>query len=112
MTPPTLLMTRALVALSAPRPQGLARVLRRLSTFDPRAELDHVAIGIAEVDRVNRAVIGDAASLDALRFALFEHRHEHVGIDLEGDVKIEVVLVLERERHARCLEEREMRAIV
>src|SRR5262245_7717074 len=36
-------------------------------------ELDHVAVGVAEVNRVNEAVVDDAARVDTLRLALREH---------------------------------------
>ena len=75
-------------------------------------QLDHVAVGIAEVDRADELVVGDAAHLAALRLALGEHRVERVGLDLERDVQVEVVLLLELERHVGRLEEGEARAVV
>jgi hypothetical protein len=45
-------------------------------------------------------------------FTLCEHRIEGWPVDLERDMQVEVVLVLELERHVRGLEEREARAIV
>ena len=57
-------------------------------------------------------VIGDAAHLDARGLALRQHRLERVALDLERDVQVEVVLLLELERHVGRLEEREARAVV
>jgi hypothetical protein len=45
-------------------------------------------------------------------FPLGEHPVEVVGRDLQGDVEVEIVLVLEGERHVRRLEEGEAGAVV
>jgi hypothetical protein len=80
--------------------------------FALRGELDHVAVRVAEVDRVDEAVVRDAARLDARALALLEHRQQIVVLHLERDVQVVVVLRLELERHVGRLEEREARAVV
>src|SRR6185295_508864 len=75
-------------------------------------ELDHVAVRVAEIDRVDEAVVGDAAHLDARGLALLEHPLQVLLGDFQGDVKIVVMLLLELERLPWRLEESEARAVV
>jgi len=75
-------------------------------------ELDHVAVRVAEVDRVDEAVVGDAAHLDARRLALLQHPLQASLVDFQGDVQVVVVLRLELERPVGRLEEGEARAVV
>jgi hypothetical protein len=77
-----------------------------------RAQLDDVAVGIAEVDRIDHAVVRRPAAFDATSAPLRQHRLQRFGLDLEGDVQVEVVLRLELERQVAGLEEGEVRAVV
>jgi len=77
-----------------------------------RGELDDVAVRVAEVDRVDEAVVGDAAHLDARRLALVQHPLQIFLLDLQGDMQVVVVLRLELERAVGSLEEGEARAVV
>jgi hypothetical protein len=75
-------------------------------------ELDDIAVRVAKVDRVDEAVVGDAAHLDARRLALCQHPLQAFVIDLQGNVQVVVVLRLEVERAVGRLEESEARAVV
>jgi len=48
-------------------------------------EFDDVAVGVAEIDRVDESVVGDAAGFDAGRLAPLEHVRERRRVDLEGE---------------------------
>src|SRR5712691_1447194 len=75
-------------------------------------QFDDVAVGVAEIDRADKAMIDRAAHLDPFRPALFEHAVEDVVFDAERDVQIEIVLPLEVEGPPRRLEEGEARAVI
>src|SRR5437868_2485919 len=75
-------------------------------------QLDDIAVGVAEIDRADKAVIDRTAHLDALRPPFRQHRLEHVVLDAECDVQVEIVLPLEVERLARHLEESEAGAVI
>jgi hypothetical protein len=70
-------------------------------------ELDDVAVRVAKVDRVDEAVVGDAAHLDARRPALCQHPLQAFLVDLQSNVQVVVVLRLELERAVGRLEEGE-----
>ena len=57
-------------------------------------------------------MVRDAAGLDAALLALGQHRFQHLALDLQRDVQVEVVLGLELERHAGHFEEGEEGAVV
>ena len=77
-----------------------------------RGQFDDIAVRVAEIDRVNDAMVRDAAGLDAGRLAPGEHRLEVARTDLERDMEVVVVLRLEVERHVRRLEEGDAGAVV
>src|SRR5258708_14075926 len=83
-----------------------------LATRNLGRQLDHVAVGITEVDRADEFVVRDAAHLAALRLALGKHVVERLGRDFERDMQVEVVLLLELEWHLGRLEEGEAGALV
>src|SRR3972149_1626071 len=57
-----------------PRPGAVVRRVHGLVVVvAPGGQLDHVTVGITEVDRIDEAVVGDAAGLDPGPPALFEH---------------------------------------
>ena len=59
---------------------GVARAAHHFVMFGGlRGQLDHIAVRIAEIDRVDEAVVGDAAGLDAGRLALGEHLLQRSG---------------------------------
>ena len=67
-------------------------------------QLDHIAVGIAEIDRIDEAVIGNAARLFALGLPFLEHSPQILRFDFKRDMKVIVVLVLEFEGHVRRFE--------
>src|SRR6516162_848110 len=75
-------------------------------------QFDDIAIRIAEINRADKAVINRPAHLAALALRLVEHVVENIGLDPEGDVQVERVLLLEVEGHARHLEEGEAGAVI
>src|SRR5438105_2461062 len=75
-------------------------------------QFDDIAVGIAEIDRADRAVIDRPTHLDTLRPPFRQHRLEHVVLDAERDVQVEIVLPLELERPVRDLEEGEAGAVI
>src|SRR5262249_15253852 len=108
-------MTSILASRSRGPPiQLAARFARVLFLVRARAggELDDVAVRIAQVNRVDEAVIDDAAYLAAGCLRLIPHLAQHRLFDFERDVQIEVVLTFELERHVGRFEEREERTIV
>jgi hypothetical protein len=68
-------------------------------------QFDDVAVRVAKIDRPTEAVVDRSAHFDSRRPPLIEHAVEHVVVDGERDVQIEVVLSLEIERLVRRLEE-------
>ena len=60
-------------------------------------QFDDIAVRITEIDRIDEAMIGDAAGLDAGCLALCEHGLQHVMRDFERDMQIVVVLHFELE---------------
>ena len=96
-----------------PRASFVAGFISRACCRRLRGQLDHVAVRVAEVDRVHELVVGDAAASRcprALPFASISA--EPRLLDLERDVQVEVVLRLELEGHVRRLEERQVRTVV
>src|SRR5262249_42863272 len=89
--------------------RGIHRVVVVLA---PGGELDHVPVRIAEVDRLDELVVGEAARVDAGPLALVVHPAQVGRAHLDGDVEVVVVLLLELERHVGRLEEREARPVV
>src|SRR5438105_2270674 len=75
-------------------------------------QFDDIAVGIAEIDRADRAVIDRPTHLDTLRPPFRQHRLEHVVLDAERDVQVEIVLPLEVERPVRDLEKGEAGAVI
>ena len=75
-------------------------------------QFDDVAVGIAKVDRPDKAVVYRTADFPTFGLALPQHTLECVVLDPERDMQIQRVLVLEIERRARHLEEGEARAII
>ena len=61
---------------------------------------------------MDEVVVRDAAHLHAQRLALLLHRRHVLVVHLERDVQVEVVLLLELERHVRRLEEGQEAAVV
>ena len=69
------------------------------------AQLDHVAVGITEVDGVDETVVRNTARLDAQRLSLCQHVGQHRRVDLQCNMQIEVMLGLEVEGHVGRFEE-------
>ncbi|OAI52738.1 hypothetical protein AYO46_04625 [Betaproteobacteria bacterium SCGC AG-212-J23] len=61
---------------------------------------------------MDEAVVGDAAHLDAGRFAFLQHFRKRWLGNFQSNVEVVVVLLLEHERPVGRLEEREARAVV
>src|SRR5579885_1724120 len=74
-------------------------------------QFDHIAVRVAEIDRAAEAVIDRAAHLDPMRLALLEHAVEHLVVDTQRYVQVEIVLPLELEGLAGRFEKRETRAV-
>src|SRR5262245_43431556 len=74
-------------------------------------QLDHVAVGIAKVDRLDEHVIDDSACVDSTRPRLLHHGRELALLDLERDVKIVVMLFFELEATVGGFEESDVRAV-
>src|SRR5204863_8873486 len=79
-----------LTLIRLPRVQDVAGmtflgVHRAVLARDLGRQLDDVAVGVAEVDRADELVVGDAAHLAALRLGLGEHCPERLWLDLELD---------------------------
>ena len=55
-------------------------------------ELDDIAVGISEINRMNHAVVGDAAGFDAALFTFGEHGVKGWHIDFKSDVQVEIDL--------------------
>src|SRR5262245_52623752 len=75
------------------------RIHRALETRHLRRQLDDIAVRIAEVDRADEVMVGDAARIDAGLLPFGEHLLERFRRDLERDVQVEILLLLEGERH-------------
>lgn len=75
-------------------------------------QLDDVAIGVAEINRLDHAVVGDAAGVDTLRLAFGEHRVQGWRVDFEGDVQVEIALRFEVEGHVWRFEKCQAGAVV
>src|SRR5262249_14753060 len=90
----------------------LARVHRVVVVLALRGQLDDVAVRIAEVDRVDEAMVGEAARVDAGALAPVVHLAQRMRADLERDVEVVVVLLLDVERPVGRLEEGEAGAVV
>src|SRR5271167_2094900 len=80
---------------------ALCRVHRLVVARVLGGQLDDIAVRVAEIDRVDDPVIGNATRLDAGRLALFVHLPEVGMAHLERDVKIVIMLRLEIEGHVR-----------
>jgi hypothetical protein len=97
----------------APAAGVVGRGIHGLVVFRPlRRQFDDIAIGIAEIYRIDEAVVGNAARLDARGLALGEHGAKNLRRDFERDVQVEIVLLLEFERAVGRLEEGEVGAVV
>src|SRR5262245_60209729 len=90
----------------------LGRIHRAVLARNLGRQFDDIAVGVAEVDRADELVVGDTAHLAALRLAFGEHLVQRVRLDLERDMQVEIVLVLELERHVGRLEEGEAGTVV
>ena len=75
-------------------------------------EFHHIAVGIPEIDRIHKGVIGNAAHFHPRSLALGKHVVEHVYFDFQGDMEVEIMLFLEFKRHIRRLKKRQIRPIV
>src|SRR5882757_4982656 len=75
-------------------------------------KLDHIAVGITEIDRVDETMIGYAAQLASLSLAFAIHGLQRRLVHLEGDMQIEIMLRLEVEGLIRGLEEGNEGAVV
>src|SRR5271165_3561691 len=82
--------------------------------MDPGAggQFDDIAVRIAEIDRADKAVVDRPADLATLALPLLQHAVECIGLDPEGDVQIERVLLFEIEGLTGHLEKREAGAVV
>src|SRR3954462_2195989 len=63
-------------------------------------ELDHIAVRVPKIDRVDEPVMGDAAGLDTGILAFRQHAVQRRPIHLERYMKIEVMLFMKRKGHA------------
>src|SRR5262252_366709 len=75
-------------------------------------QFDDIAVGIAEIDRPDKAVVDRPAHLSTLGLGLIQHRLEGLGLDPERDVQIQRVLALEVEGRTGHFEEGEAGAVV
>src|SRR5215469_16335478 len=75
-------------------------------------QFDDIAVGIAEIDRPDKAVVDRPAHLSTLGLGLIQHRLEGLGLDPERDVQIQRVLALEVEGRTGHFEESEAGAVV
>src|SRR5215813_1013061 len=75
-------------------------------------QFDDIAVGIAEIDGPDKAVVDRPAHLSTLGLGLIQHRVEGLGLDAERDMQIQRVLALEVEGRTGHFEEGEAGAFV
>ena len=73
---------------------------------------DDIAVGMAEKDRPDKAVVDRPAHLSTLCLGLLQHRREGLGLDPAGDVQIQRVLAPEVERRAGLARRRQGRKVI
>src|SRR5262249_44838323 len=75
-------------------------------------QFDHIAIGIAKIDRANKAVIDRATNLSPFRFSFLQHALEGVVLNPQRNVQIQCVLIFEIEGRSRHLEKSKAGTVV
>lgn len=58
-------------------------------------EFDDVAIGVAEIDGPNEIMIGNPPGFDACLLAFAHHLQQVIVLHFQGDMQVEVTLLLE-----------------
>ena len=96
---------RALGFLCLPVIELSARRVPTGTVLAGNVHFDHSAVRVAEVHRMNAAVVGDATGIDAGSGTGLEHLVERRNVDFKRNVGVKVVLFAELKGMIRFLEE-------